>query len=91
MKKGEASVLMVSAAKIMTEQNYKENWILDSGCTFHLTPKREWFTDFHELDQVIVRMGNETVSEVKGIGTMRLQSILQIIYTADCGKALQSQ
>lgn len=83
-KKGEASVtrgnnsqayaLMVSEANIMTEQDDKEKWILDTGCTFHLTPRRDWFTDFQELDQGIVKMGNETVSEVKGIGTVSLQT-----------------
>ncbi|KAL1214098.1 Retrovirus-related Pol polyprotein from transposon TNT 1-94 [Cardamine amara subsp. amara] len=66
--------LMVSEANIMSEQDFKEKWVLDTGCTFHLTPRRDWFTDFHELDQGIVKMGNETVSEVKGIGTVRLQT-----------------
>ena len=26
-----------------------ENWILDSCCTFHMTPNRDWFSTYEPL------------------------------------------
>ena len=29
---------------------HSDEWILDSGCTYHMCPNREWFSSFQELD-----------------------------------------
>ncbi|BBG93155.1 hypothetical protein Prudu_001078 [Prunus dulcis] len=29
---------------------YSKEWILDSGCTYHICPIQEWFSSFQELD-----------------------------------------
>ena len=29
-----------------------ENWILDSGCTFHMTPNRDWFSTHKHVYKV---------------------------------------
>ena len=50
----------------------KGDWILDSGCTFHITPNRELLFDLEESDGGRVLMANNTQSEVKGIGKIQI-------------------
>lgn len=45
-------------------------WVLDSGCTFHITPRRELPTDFVELNGNKVMMGNNTYCIVKRLGNI---------------------
>ncbi|KAI5653749.1 hypothetical protein M9H77_30936 [Catharanthus roseus] len=47
-----------------------EHWILDLGCTFHMTPNKHWFSDFKPLEHGKVFMGNNHVCEIKGIGNV---------------------
>lgn len=50
----------------------KEECILESGCSFHITPQRNVLFDFKELEGGKVLMANNTQSEVKGIGKIRI-------------------
>ena len=45
---------------------------MDSGCTFHITPDRDVLFDFKEIDGGKVLMGNNTFSEVKGMGKLKI-------------------
>ena len=36
-----------------------DEWILDSGCTFHMTPRRDWLMNFKKIDGGKVLMGND--------------------------------
>ena len=31
-----------------------DEWILDTGCTFHMCPHKEWFFKFEEVDDEVV-------------------------------------
>lgn len=53
-------------------QDTKQEWVLDSGCTFHITPNKEVLFDLEEFDGGKVLMGNNTISEVKGIGKLKI-------------------
>ena len=53
-------------------QDTQEEWVLDSGCTFHITPNREVLFDLEEFEGGKVLMGNNTVSQVKGIGKLKI-------------------
>ena len=46
---------------------------MDSGCTFHMTPKREFLFDFQNLDGGKVLMGNDQTCNVARIGSMKFQ------------------
>ena len=35
-----------------------ENWILDFGCTFHMTHNRDWFSTYEPMHKGVVLMGN---------------------------------
>ena len=52
----------------------KHDWILDSGCTYHMTPFRAWFNNNRKINGESVFMGNNNACNIVGIGsaTMKL-------------------
>ena len=72
-------------------------WILDSGCTYHMCPHKEWFFNFEELNGGIVLMGNDNSCKTKGIGSIRLKNhdgstrvLTEVRYVPDLKKNLIS-
>ncbi|KAM5552956.1 hypothetical protein ABKV19_025277 [Rosa sericea] len=53
--------------------DYSEKWILDSGCTHHMCPNKEWFSTLRELNGGVVLMGDDSPCRTRGIGTIRLK------------------
>ena len=51
-----------------------DEWILDTGCTYHMCPHKEWFFNFEEVDGGIVYMGSGDVSYINGMGSIRLRN-----------------
>lgn len=47
-----------------------DNWILDSGCTRHMTNRSDWLTNFvtNQLSEIIIANGNRIFS--KGVGNV---------------------
>ncbi|KAH9668238.1 hypothetical protein KPL70_021339 [Citrus sinensis] len=58
---------------VATDCSQKGKWILDSGCTFHMTPFKDYFTEYHIFDGGRVMMGNNAMCRVIGIGTVKLR------------------
>ena len=56
-----AEVLIASKEKIQGE------WVLDSGCTFHMCPNRNYFTSYQSCDGGMVLMENNCICKVVGI------------------------
>ncbi|KAG9453307.1 hypothetical protein H6P81_006211 [Aristolochia fimbriata] len=54
--------------------SHQDKWILDSGCTYHMSPIREWFFEFQELDGGVVYMGNDNPCKTAGIGSIKLRN-----------------
>ena len=50
----------------------RHEWVLDSGCMFHITPDKGALFDFEEIGGGKVLMGNNTHSEVKGMGKLKI-------------------
>ncbi|KAF7825202.1 Retrovirus-related Pol polyprotein from transposon TNT 1-94 [Senna tora] len=48
-------------------------WIIDSGATWHMTSKRDWFCTYEPISGGSVFMGNDHALEIAGIGTVKLQ------------------
>ncbi|KAL5553358.1 hypothetical protein UlMin_040759 [Ulmus minor] len=57
----------------VTTQEYKQEWILDSGCTFHMCPTRDWFKEYKELDGGKVLIGNNIPCQIVGIGNISIR------------------
>ena len=63
-----------------SRKTYKKGmWILDSGCSRHMCPKKENFKTIQRIAIVCVRFGDNTKGEVTGIGTIRLNSLCNLV------------
>ena len=49
-------------------------WIIDSGATLHGTPRKEFFTSYTSGDFGVLKMGNDGVTKVVGIGDVCLKT-----------------
>jgi len=47
--------------------------MLDSGATYHVCPRREWFSSFEKLDRGVVIIGNDHAYEIVGISTIQIK------------------
>ncbi|KAL2235906.1 UNVERIFIED_CONTAM: Retrovirus-related Pol polyprotein from transposon TNT 1-94 [Sesamum indicum] len=47
-------------------------WLIDSGCTFHMSPFKEIFTNMKYEHIGFVSMANEKICEIKGLGDISL-------------------
>ena len=51
-----------------------DEWILDSGFTYHMCPHKEWFFKFEEVNGGVVYMGSGDVSYITKMGSIRLRN-----------------
>ena len=53
----------------MLEEQYDSQWYIDSGCSRHMTGRKEQLRDFRKLkDGGRVKFGNNHTAEIKGYG-----------------------
>ena len=73
----EGDILFVSKVKpsvlVATSDITVQEWIMDSGAFFHVTPHREWFTRCDAKRTGRVRLGNDFACDIKGIGDIKLK------------------
>ena len=58
---------------VATDCYKKGKWILDSGCTFHMSPFKDYFIEYHEFDGGRVMMGNNAMCRIISIGSVKLR------------------
>jgi hypothetical protein len=56
---------MLSVAS--TSEHLVDSWILDSACSFHVTPNKDWFDTYRSVNSGIVTMGNGAHCKITGI------------------------
>ncbi|KAG8499322.1 hypothetical protein CXB51_005880 [Gossypium anomalum] len=78
---GELLVVSVNNFKVSDE------WILNSGCTFHMSPNRDWFTTYETLSEGVVLMGNNTSCKIEGVGTNKVKMFDGAVRTLSDGSA----
>ena len=61
-------------AEANSAESDKDEWVLDTGCTFHMMPRADLFIDMKPASGGRVRMANNTITEVKGIGSIRFEN-----------------
>ncbi|RDX90379.1 hypothetical protein CR513_27759, partial [Mucuna pruriens] len=49
-------------------------WIIDSSATLHVTPRKKFFTSYTSGDFGVLKMGNDGVTKIIGIGDVCLQT-----------------
>ena len=57
---------------LVSEVEKKSNWIIDNGCSHHMTGDMNKFVDFKSQYGGIVRVGNNVACQVKGIRSINL-------------------
>ncbi|KAE8669591.1 hypothetical protein F3Y22_tig00112230pilonHSYRG00138 [Hibiscus syriacus] len=48
-------------------------WILDSGCSYHIMPNREWFSTYRPVNSGSVYLGDDRCCNIVGIGDVRIK------------------
>ncbi|KAG8489027.1 hypothetical protein CXB51_017119 [Gossypium anomalum] len=72
---GELLVASVNDSKV------SEEWILDSGCTFHMSPNRDWFTTYETVSEGVILMGNNASCKIAGVGTIKVKMFDGVVRT----------
>ncbi|CAA0827423.1 Probable prolyl 4-hydroxylase 11 [Striga hermonthica] len=52
---------------------YDDAWILDSGCSYHITPNREWFVTYKPGNSGSVFLGDDRCCGIVGIGDVKIK------------------
>lgn len=60
-----------------------ETWLLDSGCTHHMTPNSSIFVELNDAYRSSVKVGNGEHVEVKGVGMIAVQTPSGTKYITD--------
>ena len=53
---------------VAADKQYGQEWILDSGVSFHVTPHRSWFSTYNSSKRGSVHLGNDYVCNIVGVG-----------------------
>lgn len=63
--------LIASEVNLTQDSNDSEEWVMDTGCSFHMSSRKDLFMGFQEVSGEKVRMANNSHTEVKGVGSVR--------------------
>lgn len=56
-----------------------DSWILDSACSYHICPNRQWFNIFKSCNAGTMLMGNDAMCKAIGLGTVKVKMIDGIV------------
>lgn len=55
-----------------SSQINREGWVLDSGCSYHMTFRKDLMFDVEEVNGGMILMGNDTYCEITAIGKVKI-------------------
>ena len=58
---------------LTSSDNLTDSWIMDSACSYHMTPNRDWYDTYRLVNSDYVLMGNDPSCKVVGIGNIRVK------------------
>ena len=59
------------------------SWLLDSACSFHVTPHRNWFNTYKSINCDSVRMGNDAACTIIGMRTIKIKMSDGVVRTLE--------
>ncbi|MCO5606802.1 hypothetical protein L7F22_060993 [Adiantum nelumboides] len=65
---------------VATNSSYEQDWIVDLGASFHVTPHKEWFSSY-ECRHGMVRLGTNYACDIIGAGKIKLSLLNGSIFT----------
>jgi len=57
-----------------TERGSDFDWILDSRCTYHMCPHKDWLSIYDPIDSTVVHIVNNAQCKVTRIGTVKIKT-----------------
>ena len=60
-----------------------ETWLIDSGCTNHMTPELSYFRELDQSYKSKVKIGNGDLVDVKGKGVVAIETPIGIKYISN--------
>lgn len=72
----EGDVLLISSG-----MNIPSVWILDSGCSYHMYPYKDWFATYASFNGGNVLMGNHTACKIIGIRIVKIKMFDRVVRT----------
>ena len=58
-------------ALVIEDANYAQNWVINSGASFHVTPHADWFSTYAQA-RGTVKLGDAYELDILGIGDIKL-------------------
>ena len=63
-----------SANVLVSSTSHSDKWIMDSGCSSHMTSNDGWFEDYKKIDGGQVLLGNNSPCEVIDMDSVRIKT-----------------
>ena len=76
-KRDDSDILSVSSSR----DYLTDSWIMDSKCSYHMTPNKDWFDTYRLVNFGSVIMGSNDSCRVVGIRNIRVQMFDGVIRT----------
>ncbi|KAL6314158.1 hypothetical protein AAG906_011900 [Vitis piasezkii] len=76
-KSGDGDMLSLSSSS----DHLIDYWIMDSTCSYHMTPNKDWFNTYRSANSGSILMGNDASCEVTRIGNIRIKMFDGVIRT----------
>ena len=68
-----AEAAVVIDALTVSDSWHQEKWVIDSGCSYHMTSRRDWFDTFEEVTSGRVALGDDSTVDVQGVGSVKIK------------------
>ncbi|KAG8490652.1 hypothetical protein CXB51_013912 [Gossypium anomalum] len=68
-------------ATSVNNSKVSEEWVLNSGCTFHMSPNRDWFTTYETVSESIILMRNNASCKIASVGTIKVKMFDGVVRT----------
>lgn len=68
----------------VSEKKVSDEWVFNSGCTFHMCPHKNWLTSYRESNGGRVLLGNNKAYKVTEIGEIKLKLADGAMNSARC-------
>ncbi|WVZ24349.1 hypothetical protein V8G54_002893 [Vigna mungo] len=60
---------------VASSEDPQRSWVMDSGCSYHMCPVKEFFENLDQKEHGNVLLGNNKACRVQGVGSVRLNLI----------------
>ena len=79
----EETLMMVTTRD---EEKFKDQWYLDSGCSSHMSGRKDWFVNLNPSIKNMVKFANDNTLVAEGIGdVMIMRERWQRVNNLQCG------